>query len=61
MSAIVGEIEGYIALRGLGVGEIGQLAVVVHIVGTCQERVGLNVIASCLCRSRKSDSQEEQR
>ena len=61
VAAVVGEIEGHIALRSRCVVEVGQLTVVIHVVGTREPGVGLDVVACGLCRQRHRDGQHQDR
>ena len=51
VTAVVGEIERHITLGCLRVLEVGQLTVVVQVVGTCQPRILLDLFACCLCKA----------
>ena len=59
VASVVGEIERHVALGGLGVDEVGQLSIIVHIVRACQEGVGVDVFTSGLCRGCQGDSHQE--
>ena len=56
MTTVVGEIERHVAIWRLSILELGNLAVVVHIVRTSQIGVGIYFLASGLCRGGQSDS-----
>ena len=56
VTTIVREIEGHIVHGGWRILEVRELTVVIYIVGTCQPRVGLDIVTSGLCRHREDDS-----
>ena len=61
MTSIVGKVEGDVTGRSCCILEVRQLTVVVHIVRTCQPRIGLDVITCCLgCHGGYGNHQEQQ-